>query len=529
MAGGIGVLTKGSRVRLGLASDEWLVACVRRGDTAAFEALYDRHAAELLRFCVYMLTSRQDAEDAVQATFASAYRALRADSRPVALRPWLFTIARNECLTTLRRRRPVVELNGEIAPGPDTVEQIELRDEVRRVFKGLRELPESQRAALVLAELHGLSHNEVGNVMGVRADQVKAFVYQARSKLVSERAARDADCREIREELASARGAALLRGRLRRHVRACPDCRLYADGVARQRRQLGALLPIVPPLALKYRAIEQAIGPGASDPATVAGGAAVGATAAGTAAELAGGGFNALVCKVAVGVACLGASAGVGVSVLGSHEAGGLGGGASATAGTVETAPLVASVAQRNSLPWTTTTPAYQQASAQGGEGGEGGTQNAGAPGLPVVQNGVQIHNDGSAGPGGSPTLTSQQRETGYRSPAAGGGGGSEHGGKANERHAQRDAHRQESEEHNAVREQRRRESHAKVPLSEEERRRKREEKAAEQPEKEPEGHSRGPRTEEELQMKKEKRERKKAERQKLLEEQSGSSGTGTP
>jgi len=179
----------GSKVRLALASDEWLIACVRRGDAPAFEAIYDRHARELLAFCVYMLGSKHDAEDAVQTTFASAYRALRADSRPVTLRPWLFTIARNECVSILRRRRPVVELNGEVAPGPDPVTELELREEVRKVFEGLRGLPDNQRAALVLAEVHGLSQQEIGGVLGVRADQVKAFVYQARSTLISERRA----------------------------------------------------------------------------------------------------------------------------------------------------------------------------------------------------------------------------------------------------------------------------------------------------------------------------------------------------
>ena len=116
------LITAGSRVRLRLASDDRLVAFVRRGDRTAFEALYERHSGELLSFCIYMLGSRHDAEDAVQATFMSAYRALRADERPVTLRPWLFTIARNESLSILRKRRPTVELNGEPALGGDPVE-----------------------------------------------------------------------------------------------------------------------------------------------------------------------------------------------------------------------------------------------------------------------------------------------------------------------------------------------------------------------------------------------------------------------
>jgi len=320
--GRLGAMTTASRVRLRLAGDERLVASVRRGDAAAFEAMYDRHSAELLSFCVYMLGSRHDAEDAVQATFASAYRALHADRRAVNLRAWLFTIARNDCLNILRRRRTWVELDGEPAADGDPLRELELREEVRQMIAGLRELPESQRASLVLAELHGFSQAEIGSVLGVRAEQVKAFICQARSNLISERSARETDCCEIREELSDARGAALLRGRLRRHLRSCDDCRTYADGVARQRRTLGAVLPLAPSLLLKYWALEEALGSGAvADPGAYVGGAAVGGSVAGAAAEVAGGGFKALILKLATGVAFLGAGAGAGASMLASQGA----------------------------------------------------------------------------------------------------------------------------------------------------------------------------------------------------------------
>ena len=161
------LITAGSRVRLRLAADDRLVALVRRGDTLAFEVLYERHAGGLLSFCTYMLGSRHDAEDAVQATFASAYRALRANERPVILRPWLFAIARNDCLSIMRKRRPTVELNGEPALRGDPLRELELHEEVRHMLENLRELPEPQRAALVLAELLGLSQSEIGVVLGV--------------------------------------------------------------------------------------------------------------------------------------------------------------------------------------------------------------------------------------------------------------------------------------------------------------------------------------------------------------------------
>ena len=297
---------------LGHNRDEALVAGVRRRDRRAFEAIYERHAAQLLTFCIYLLGSRHDAEDALQATFASAYRALLNDSRPVSLRPWLFTIARNESLSILRKRRPQVELNGEVALTGDPVKLAEVHEEMVNMIGGIRELPEKQRAALVLAEVHGMSHAEIGSVLDVRPDQVKAYVFQARSNLLSDRHAREADCREIREELATEHGRVRTRARLRRHLRSCDGCRAYANGVEHQHRQLASLLPILPAVTLRYRAIDQALGLCGSDVANYANSA----TMAGTALEVAGGGMTALAAKVATGIVAVGASAGVGMTVI---------------------------------------------------------------------------------------------------------------------------------------------------------------------------------------------------------------------
>jgi RNA polymerase sigma factor (sigma-70 family) len=303
----------GARRLLGHSRDEALVAGVRRHDRRAFEAIYERHAAQLLTFCIYLLGSRHDAEDALQATFTSAYRALLGDSRPVRLRPWLFTIARNECLSILRKRRPQVELNGEVALTGDPVKLAEVHEEMVHMIGGIRELPEKQRAALILAEVHGMSHADISSVLGVRPEQVKAYVFQARSNLLSDRHARETDCREIREELATSHGLVRTRARLRRHLRSCDGCRAYANGVEGQHRQLASLLPVLPSLTLKYRAIDQALGLCGSDAAA---NYASSAGVAGTALEVAGGGVGALVAKVATGIVAVGASAGVGVSVI---------------------------------------------------------------------------------------------------------------------------------------------------------------------------------------------------------------------
>src|ERR671918_1888216 len=95
-----------SRRLLALAGDERLVEQVRRGNEAAFEVIFERHGPAILAFCRHMLGSREEAEDAVQHTFAAAFRDLeRGGERELALKPWLFTIARNRCLSVLRARR----------------------------------------------------------------------------------------------------------------------------------------------------------------------------------------------------------------------------------------------------------------------------------------------------------------------------------------------------------------------------------------------------------------------------------------
>jgi RNA polymerase sigma factor (sigma-70 family) len=295
------------------APDDRLVALVRRGELTAFEILYDRHAGELLAFCSYILDSRHDAEDAVQSTFASAYKALMADDRPVELRPWLFAIARNTSLSILRTRRPTSEIHEVPARGEDPALRAEQRESLRLLVATMLELPEHQRTALVLAELHGLSHGEIGTVLDVPSERVKAYIFQARSNLVSEHVARGTDCAEIRQELSSARGPALLKARLRRHLRSCEGCRDFAAEQSRRRGQLGILIPVAPTLALKRRVLNAASGNAGGAGAS---GSAVGASLAGTSAELAGVGMKALVAKVLVGVVGAAGVAGAGVGTL---------------------------------------------------------------------------------------------------------------------------------------------------------------------------------------------------------------------
>ncbi|MBA3261591.1 MAG: RNA polymerase sigma factor [Thermoleophilaceae bacterium] len=264
-----------SRRLLRLAGDDRLVAQIRRGSEAAFEVAFERHAPAILAFCRHMLSSREEAEDAAQHTFAAAYRDLqRGGEREIALRPWLFAIARNRCLSMLRARREQPMEEPEIATA-GLAEQVEQRAELRQLLADVRELPDEQRAALLLAEVGGLPQADIAAVLGCEVPRVKALVYRARSALVARREARELPCVEIREQLANLRGGSLRRTELRLHLRECSGCRDFREQVRRQRQMLSVALPVAPTLGLKSSVLAAVgIGGGAAGGgAAVAGGA----------------------------------------------------------------------------------------------------------------------------------------------------------------------------------------------------------------------------------------------------------------
>jgi RNA polymerase sigma factor (sigma-70 family) len=282
----------GSGRLLRALGDDRLVARIRAGDQRAFEALYDRHHRPLLAFCRHMLGNHEEAEDVLQHTFAAAYRSLCGSENEIQLKPWLFAIARNRCLSVLRARREQAELRDEVAPTTDGLHrQVEQRADLQELLADLQELPDDQRAALVLSELGAHSHDEIAMILEVRKDKVKALVFQARESLVTSRRARETPCHEVQEQLATLRGGALRRAPISRHVERCPNCLAFKAEVQRQRAAMAIILPAAPSLALKSAVLGPLIG-GSGIAAGLGAGAAVAEVA--TSAAGAGSGIAAL-------------------------------------------------------------------------------------------------------------------------------------------------------------------------------------------------------------------------------------------
>jgi RNA polymerase sigma factor (sigma-70 family) len=162
--------------------DRRLVDLVRDGYDAAFEEIVRRYRRPLDRFAAAMVGGRS--EDVTQDAFSKALLALRGSEAEIELRPWLYRIVRNTALNDLRDCGPIAEELAETLPGGlSAAAQVEAREELRDLMERLRALPDPQRAALVMRELEGLSHEEIAAALGVSGGAARQTIFRARAAL----------------------------------------------------------------------------------------------------------------------------------------------------------------------------------------------------------------------------------------------------------------------------------------------------------------------------------------------------------
>jgi RNA polymerase sigma factor (sigma-70 family) len=163
--------------------DRRLVALVRDGYETAFEEIVRRYGVALRRYAAGIVGGR--AEDVTQDAFSKALLAMRRDGREIELRPWLFRIVRNTALNDLRDSPPSPEQLAEslAVGGRGPAEVLERREELAELIRRLRALPEPQRAAIVMRELEGLSHEEIAAALGLSGGAARQAIYRARQAL----------------------------------------------------------------------------------------------------------------------------------------------------------------------------------------------------------------------------------------------------------------------------------------------------------------------------------------------------------
>ncbi|MBA3422464.1 MAG: RNA polymerase sigma factor [Thermoleophilaceae bacterium] len=238
-----------------LQSDEKLIALVRRGHPSAFEVLVERYQARLHSFCRHMLGSTEDAEDVLQEVFASAYNAIRADNRPINVRPWLYRIARNRALNHMRRPSHAGQDSMDVferAGGETTADAVHRREDFRLLVADVQALPENQRTALLMREMDALSYEHIAEAMESTVPSVKSLLVRARVGLAEAAEGRLLSCDTARVHLGeAAEGIAKVAPAVRRHVNGCARCRVFRSELRRTSRALAAVYPVGPLVVVK--------------------------------------------------------------------------------------------------------------------------------------------------------------------------------------------------------------------------------------------------------------------------------------
>jgi RNA polymerase sigma-70 factor (ECF subfamily) len=152
------------------------------------EELFEAHSGWVYGYCLRILRSPEEAEDALQTTYLNACRSLNQGVRPKAGSAWLLRIAQNVCFTRLRSsgRRSTVERPQDIAVLQETVAAPDYsKDDLVGLSDALLGMPERQREAILLREWRGLSYSEIAAELDMTQSAVETLIFRARRSLAA--------------------------------------------------------------------------------------------------------------------------------------------------------------------------------------------------------------------------------------------------------------------------------------------------------------------------------------------------------
>jgi RNA polymerase sigma-70 factor (ECF subfamily) len=176
------------------STDEELVARSMAGDSDSFNELIVRWERPIYALAYRTIGREEDARDVCQETFLRAFRALPGFRGQAKFSSWIYRIALNLCRDWLRRERraptvqapedvDLIEMAASAEPSESIEELVARRDESRAVERAMELLSEEQRTAIVLKEYHGMTFQEIADLVGCPLSTVKTRLYQGLSVL----------------------------------------------------------------------------------------------------------------------------------------------------------------------------------------------------------------------------------------------------------------------------------------------------------------------------------------------------------
>src|SRR5215208_2806905 len=162
--------------------DAAVVARCLAGEHNAYEAIVTRYQMGLFNVALRMLGNYEDARDATQTAFIKAYEHLDSFNPEQRFFNWLYRILKNECLNSLRGRRPAEPVSLGL-PTRNGADPVEVRERHQAVQSALLTLSLEYREVVVLRHFTDLSYEEIAATLGIPARTGKSRLYTARQQL----------------------------------------------------------------------------------------------------------------------------------------------------------------------------------------------------------------------------------------------------------------------------------------------------------------------------------------------------------
>jgi RNA polymerase sigma-70 factor (ECF subfamily) len=179
------------------ADAEISLEALKAGDRAEFARLVDAYSTQIYRLAMKMLADEQDAEDVLQNTFMKALQSIRNFEGRSSLSTWLYRIAVNEALMSLRRQKPTIPVAMDYEEDEDDIQhpaqftdwcclpEVDLlsAEAKKHLDEAIRRLPERLRLVFLLRDVEGLSIRETSEALDLTETAVKTRLLRARLNL----------------------------------------------------------------------------------------------------------------------------------------------------------------------------------------------------------------------------------------------------------------------------------------------------------------------------------------------------------
>jgi RNA polymerase sigma-70 factor (ECF subfamily) len=174
-----------------LFTDENLINLCKNNKREGYDLLFQKYEKYIYRLCYYYTHSKEDSLDLLQEVYIRIYKGIQHFDGNRPLLPWLKTITVNVCLNNLRKQKISTQfINDEgsspidlIASTSNVEAEIAYLDTKQSVVKGIQELPEDMKTAIILRHVEEMSYQQIGEIMNLPIGTVKTYLFRGRKLL----------------------------------------------------------------------------------------------------------------------------------------------------------------------------------------------------------------------------------------------------------------------------------------------------------------------------------------------------------